>query len=162
MASRGRVPEQHRFLDPYRLSQGGRIARPAAEALHHHAPSDAASRVDDRQEAAQRRSGDRPDSRLDSPTTGPISPRTSSQTFCNTKAHKLAVRKSTASFSTFPRSAIIKRSWLNIWPSDVPLPWWEFVMVSMDTAFTEKTYDKKTFSSDPTACTTWGRSCMSP
>lgn len=53
-------------------------------------------------------------------------------------------------------SAIIRKSWINIWPSDKPLPWWEFVMVSMDTAFTEKTYDKKTFSSDPTACTTWG------
>lgn len=53
-------------------------------------------------------------------------------------------------------SAIIKRSWLNIWPSDRPLPWLEYVMVSLDTAFTEKTYDKKTFSSDPTACTIWG------
>jgi|GEM_PF-372946 len=53
-------------------------------------------------------------------------------------------------------SAIIKKSWLNVWPSDVQLPWWEFIMVSMDTAFTEKTYDRKTFSSDPTACTTWG------
>ena len=53
-------------------------------------------------------------------------------------------------------SAIIKKSWINIWPSDVQLPWWEFVIVSMDTAFTEKTYDKKTFSSDPTACSTWG------
>lgn len=53
-------------------------------------------------------------------------------------------------------SAIIKRSWLNIWPSDVPFPWLEYIMVSMDTAFTEKTYDRKTFSSDPTACTVWG------
>jgi predicted phage terminase large subunit-like protein len=53
-------------------------------------------------------------------------------------------------------SAIIKRSWLKLWPKDEPLPWLEFVMVSMDTAFTEKTYDRKTFSSDPTACTVWG------
>lgn len=53
-------------------------------------------------------------------------------------------------------SAIIKRSWLNIWPNDKAFPWLEFVMVSMDTAFTEKTFDRKTFSSDPTACTVWG------
>ena len=53
-------------------------------------------------------------------------------------------------------SAIIKRSWLRIWPHDQPLPWLEYVMVSFDTAFTEKTYDKKTYSSDPTACTVWG------
>src|SRR5258706_8872 len=56
-------------------------------------------------------------------------------------------------------SAIIKKSWLKIWPAKNPdgtkntLPWLEYVMVSMDTAFTEKTYDRKTFSSDPTACT---------
>lgn len=53
-------------------------------------------------------------------------------------------------------SAIIKRSWLKIWPKAKPMPWLDFVMVSMDTAFTEKTFDKKTFSSDPTACTVWG------
>lgn len=53
-------------------------------------------------------------------------------------------------------SAIIKKSWLKIWPSNKPLPFLEYVMVSMDTAFTEKTYDRKTFSSDPTACTVWG------
>jgi predicted phage terminase large subunit-like protein len=53
-------------------------------------------------------------------------------------------------------SAIIKKSWLKLWPADKPFPWYEYIMVSMDTAFTEKTYDKKTFSSDPTACTVWG------
>lgn len=53
-------------------------------------------------------------------------------------------------------SAIIKRSWLKIWPKTKVMPWLDFVMVSMDTAFTEKTYDRKTFSSDPTACTVWG------
>lgn len=53
-------------------------------------------------------------------------------------------------------SAIIKRSWLKIWPKTRDMPWLDFVMVSMDTAFTEKTFDKKTFSSDPTACTVWG------
>lgn len=53
-------------------------------------------------------------------------------------------------------SAIIKRSWLKIWPKAKEMPWLDFVMVSMDTAFTEKTFDKKKFSSDPTACTVWG------
>jgi len=55
-------------------------------------------------------------------------------------------------------SAIIKRSWLRLWPSSKnnQLPWFEYIMVSMDTAFTEKTFDHKTFSSDPTACTVWG------
>jgi len=53
-------------------------------------------------------------------------------------------------------SAIIKQSWLRMWPHDRELPWFEYIIVSMDTAFTEKTYDKKSFASDPTACSTWG------
>ncbi len=52
-------------------------------------------------------------------------------------------------------SAIIKRSWLKLWPTKTPLPWFEYVIVSLDTAFTEKTYDRKTFTADPTACTVW-------
>lgn len=52
--------------------------------------------------------------------------------------------------------AIIKRSWLKLWPASEPLPWLEYVMVSMDTAFTEHTFDKKKFEADPTACTVWG------
>lgn len=53
-------------------------------------------------------------------------------------------------------AAIIKRSWLRLWPVDRPLPWFEFIMVVMDTAYTEKTYDKKEFTADPTACQVWG------
>lgn len=53
-------------------------------------------------------------------------------------------------------SAIIKKSWLRMWPGDQPLPWFEYIIVSLDTAFTEKTFNKKTFASDPTACTVWG------
>ena len=53
-------------------------------------------------------------------------------------------------------SAIIKKSWLRMWKASDPLPYFEYVMVSMDTAFSEKTYDKKTFASDPTACSVWG------
>lgn len=53
-------------------------------------------------------------------------------------------------------SAIIKKSWLRMWKAEDSLPWFEYIMVSLDTAFTERTFDKKTFSSDPTACTVWG------
>jgi len=52
--------------------------------------------------------------------------------------------------------AIIRRSWLKLWPNSRELPWFEFVGVSMDTAFTEKTFSKKTYEADPTACTVWG------
>lgn len=53
-------------------------------------------------------------------------------------------------------AAIIKKSWLKMWPANKGLPWLEYVMISLDTAFTEKTFDKKTFEADPTACTVWG------
>jgi phage terminase large subunit-like protein len=53
-------------------------------------------------------------------------------------------------------AAIIKRPWLRLWPNNKPMPWFEFVMVGMDTAYTEKTFDKKTFEADPTACQVWG------
>lgn len=51
-------------------------------------------------------------------------------------------------------AAIIKRSWLKLWSGD--LPWFEFIMVSMDTAYTEKTFNKETFEADPTAWSVWG------
>jgi predicted phage terminase large subunit-like protein len=47
-------------------------------------------------------------------------------------------------------SGIIKRSWLQMWASDEPLPYLEFVIQSYDTAFTDKTEN------DMTVCTTWG------
>lgn len=53
-------------------------------------------------------------------------------------------------------AAIIKRSWLQLWTLDKPLPWFEFVYVSFDTALTEKTFDKKNYEPDYTACTVWG------
>jgi len=53
-------------------------------------------------------------------------------------------------------AAIIKQKWLRLWPSDKPLPYFDYVVVAMDTAFTEKTFDKKTFKADPTACQVWG------
>jgi len=53
-------------------------------------------------------------------------------------------------------SGIVKRSWLRMWPSDKPLPHFEFILMSLDTAFTEKTQDKKTHDPDHSACTVWG------
>jgi predicted phage terminase large subunit-like protein len=49
---------------------------------------------------------------------------------------------------------VIKRSWLKMWPHDRPLPELEFVVMSMDTAFTEETGS----GSDPdySACAVWG------
>lgn len=53
-------------------------------------------------------------------------------------------------------SGIIKRSWLKLWPKDKPLPLFEFVLMSLDTAFTEATLDKKSYDPDYSAGTVWG------
>jgi predicted phage terminase large subunit-like protein len=53
-------------------------------------------------------------------------------------------------------SGIVKRSHFRLWAHDKPLPTFELVILSLDTAFTEKTYDKKKGDPDPTACTVWG------
>lgn len=52
--------------------------------------------------------------------------------------------------------AVIKRAWLKLWPHDRPLPWFDFLYVSMDTALTEKAFDKKDLEPNWTACTVWG------
>lgn len=51
---------------------------------------------------------------------------------------------------------IVKRSHFRLWPHDKPLPKFEFVLVSYDTALTEKAADKKSHDPDPTACQVWG------
>lgn len=53
-------------------------------------------------------------------------------------------------------SGIIRRSWWQLWPADKPIPRLEYVVVSLDTAFSEKTRDKKSGDTDPTACSVWG------
>lgn len=45
---------------------------------------------------------------------------------------------------------IIKRSWFKLWPSNKDLPFFDYIIQSYDTAFTEKT------NNDPTACQVWG------
>ena len=51
---------------------------------------------------------------------------------------------------------IISREWLNRWPADKRLPQFEYIVLSLDTAFSEESYDKKKQSTDPSACSVWG------
>lgn len=51
---------------------------------------------------------------------------------------------------------IIKRSDLRLWPHDKPLPVFDLVVMSLDTAFSEESYDKKKRVTDPSACSVWG------
>lgn len=61
-------------------------------------------------------------------------------------------------------SGIIKRSQFRIWPRERPLPAFSLIIVSLDTAFTERTRAKENDAltdtmkgdPDPTACTVWG------
>jgi hypothetical protein len=53
-------------------------------------------------------------------------------------------------------NAVIKRSWLKLWPSKKPLPAFDWIIMSLDTAFTEATYDRKSGDADYTACSVWG------
>lgn len=53
-------------------------------------------------------------------------------------------------------AGIIRRSWLRLWPASKPLPQLKWIVMSLDTAFTEKTQDKKTHDPDYSACTVWG------
>ena len=51
---------------------------------------------------------------------------------------------------------IIKRNWIKLWPAKKALPVIEHIVMSLDTAFTEQTRDKKTSDSDPSACVVLG------
>ena len=51
---------------------------------------------------------------------------------------------------------IIARSWFKLWPSAKALPSFDWIIMSLDTAFTEKTLNKRTFDADSSACTVWG------
>lgn len=51
---------------------------------------------------------------------------------------------------------IIKRSQFKIWPGKVKLPKLRFVLASYDTAFTQRQIDKKTMTTDPSACVVFG------
>lgn len=51
---------------------------------------------------------------------------------------------------------IVQRSWFRVWPHDKPLPAFSYVIMSLDTAFSEVTVDRKSHDPDPTACQVWG------
>lgn len=53
-------------------------------------------------------------------------------------------------------SGIVKRSQFRLWPAGRPLPSFEYIVMSLDTAFTEATYDKKSGDADSTACVVMG------
>ena len=53
-------------------------------------------------------------------------------------------------------AGVVKKAWIKMWPHDKKLPTFEHIVYSLDTAFTEKSYEKDTYDRDPTACTVWG------
>ena len=52
-------------------------------------------------------------------------------------------------------AGIVRRSQFRLWPAKKPLPKLDWIIMSLDTAFTEKTLDKQG-DPDPTACSVWG------
>lgn len=53
-------------------------------------------------------------------------------------------------------AGFVKRSDWRLWPASKPLPKFRFIIMSLDTALTEKTWHKKEQTGDPTACSVWG------
>ncbi len=58
-------------------------------------------------------------------------------------------------------SGILQRSWFPLWPAEKKLPRFEYIVLSLDTAFTEKATspsptDKRAREPDPTACVVLG------
>jgi len=51
---------------------------------------------------------------------------------------------------------IVKRSWWRLWPDKKPLPKFEVIIMSLDTAMSERQHDKKKQSNDPSAASVWG------
>lgn len=53
-------------------------------------------------------------------------------------------------------AGFVKRSQWRLWKSGRPLPKFKYIIMSLDTAFTEETFNKKKQENDPTACSVWG------
>lgn len=53
-------------------------------------------------------------------------------------------------------ASLVQRSQWRLWPAKTPLPKFRYILYSLDTAFTEETFDKKKSEADPTACSVWG------
>ena len=53
-------------------------------------------------------------------------------------------------------AGFVKRSQWRLWPASKKLPKFRLIIMSLDTAFTQKQWDKKEQTGDPTACSVWG------
>ena len=53
-------------------------------------------------------------------------------------------------------AGIVRRSWIRMWPASKPLPQFQYILMSLDTAYGEETYDKKKQEPDFSACSVWG------
>jgi phage terminase large subunit-like protein len=53
-------------------------------------------------------------------------------------------------------AGFVKRSQWRLWKAGRPLPKFKYIITSLDTAFTQHTFDKKRQENDPTACSVWG------
>lgn len=53
-------------------------------------------------------------------------------------------------------AGFVKRSQWRLWKAGRNLPKFKYIVMSLDTAFTEQTFDKKKQENDPTACSVWG------
>lgn len=51
---------------------------------------------------------------------------------------------------------IVKYEWFRLWPATKPLPRLDFIVLSLDTAFTEATWNKKTNNADYSGCVVMG------
>lgn len=53
-------------------------------------------------------------------------------------------------------NGFVKKSQWKRWPSGKPLPLFKYIVYSLDTAFTDKDFDKKEQENDPSAMSCWG------
>jgi phage terminase large subunit-like protein len=72
------------------------------------------------------------------------------------KGTKLGRQEIEAEVINPEEGGVIQRSWIKLYPHDKPLPEFSFIVVSLDTAFTEQTRDKKTGDPDFSACVVLG------
>lgn len=72
------------------------------------------------------------------------------------KGTKLGRQEIEAEVLNPEEQGIIQRSWLKIWPHNRRLPEFSFIIVSLDTAFTELTRDRKSGDPDFSACVVLG------
>ena len=70
---------------------------------------------------------------------------------------KLGRQEIHAEILDLEEGGVIRRDWFQLWPHNKKLPEFEYIVMSLDTAFTEMTMDKKSRDPDYTACSVWGQ-----